>query len=127
MKRYESAADGSDPSPRLVAETPTEHYLRVEQNWVHEAIIDGVLDPASPYVGLSESEVEQLGANPRFADMPLLVRLRTSQADGRTVLSARELLLWCARITEPIVLDANRTFLPDDIRDVFPLEGDCVK
>jgi len=100
-----------------------EHRVRAEESWIHEAIVSGDLDPACAYTGLSEADVERLVANPRFRDKPLLVRLRTAESDGRTVLPAHELLRWNESAGEQIVLDDGRAFVPGDIRDVFPFEG----
>jgi hypothetical protein len=79
------------------------------------AVADGTITDQDAYCGLTPAHVEALAI--RHPSCELLVRLRSREGDGRTILRATDLAAW-VRSLGPLMV--NRTsWLPSDIRDVF--------
>jgi hypothetical protein len=87
-------------------------------NW-QDALDEGLLAEHMFFTGLQPLDVERLARDERFADRALIVRLRSFSADGRTIMTPREILAWRAAPTTPL-LASHSSFIYDDIRDIYP-------
>jgi hypothetical protein len=86
-------------------------------DWVERAITDGVLSRERALIGLHKEDVDRLTRS-AYANCTLLVRFRSSQADGRMVMTPNDVVA----LEQCTGHDGmERTFGYDEIRDIFPL------
>lgn len=117
-----SNLDGAPEGPQPCA---AELTLTVFDNgpdgcdWVDRAIADGVLTRERTLVGLCKDDVDRLTRS-KFANCTLLVRFRSSEADGRMVMTANDLV---ALAQSEDHSRAKPGFGYDEIRDIFPLRS----
>ncbi len=78
------------------------------------AVADGTVTAAAAYCGLSPADVTSLAD--RHPTLDVLVRLRSADADGRTVMRVRDLAAWSTSGIKLIV--QGRAWCALDIRDV---------
>jgi hypothetical protein len=86
-------------------------------DWVERAIADGILSRERSVIGLHIEDVDRLTRSV-YANCTLLVRFRSSKADGRMVMTANDVVALEQSTGHDIV---ERTFDYDEIRDIFPL------
>jgi hypothetical protein len=81
------------------------------------AVADGTISEESAYCGLSPDDLQSLAG--RHPSAEVLVRLRSRDADGRTILRARDLAAW-SRSDATLIAD-GRAWRSLDIRDVLAI------
>lgn len=109
----EGALPGAEAAALTVANGP------VGDDWIERAIADGVLSRERAFIGLAKEDVDRLTRS-QYANCTLLVRFRSSEADGRTVMSANDVVA-LADSQERYPVDSS--FGYEDIRDIFPLRS----
>jgi len=83
------------------------------------AVADGTISAERAFCGLDPDDTERLMEH--HADLHVLVRLRSARADGRAVLTVRDLHTW-GHEDVPRLIDGIRWNVID-IRDVLALAG----
>jgi hypothetical protein len=78
------------------------------------AVADGTVTAA--YCGLSPADVHSLADS--HPTLEVLVRLRSADADARTVMQVRDLAAWSTSAIKLIVQGQGRAWCASNIRDV---------
>lgn len=89
----------------------------MSKHTLSHAVIDGTLSESAAYCGISAENIEKLLE--AYNEALVVVRLRSSSADGRAVLSINDVARWI-RERDFLVADGRRWHY-DDIRDIFPI------
>ena len=81
------------------------------------AVADGTISEQSACCGLSPDDLQSLAG--RHPGAEVLVRLRSRDADGRTILRARDLVAWSR--SDATLIAHGRAWKSSDIRDVLTI------